>query len=603
MPKKIALQFLEYKPISKKKNMRTLLLFLCLLLSALLTAQVESRPDYDEVVHHYFQRYSHPYWYGEIVISRRPQGYFVAKQLNLKTDTAELLYDFKNQSYRELSDAFRWPDSSYIPPDRPTADTLRAVEEFLAGTQDVRNELKQVPYYGYPGWYKDVIALCEEAERPLTAWEWNALGRAYFNYSTALLGFGPYPDSTDSFELPPGRGRLSEAQINRYLEIIEKELAAYGQLVALAPDFLTDIGPATRKYALHVTHAFVTLLYFQDEATARRVHLQNLYDPYLLQMARNLLNSCPPHAILLTWGDVDTYPLYYLQATEGLRTDVILVNQSLSRSSRYQQMLLGGPFGARPLRTLLPPRFFEKIAVCVVSQVDQPGEALPADTLFAILADTLNYRISPYSPNQYEVGIPTTTIRLKAPPDIYVPGGNRADAITYATNTPYLTPELVFWLDLLKANDWERPLCFTMGTFSGPNPPLVPYLVWEGMILRLYPQVPEEERPDPLLLPINVDRSFQLWMEAYDSDTSVSVIPHDKAPLHQQALVAGFRLLFELNAQNDPDRAQAIGHRLMQLFPNEQAPWDERWLLIARELGVAGDEDAAELISRTILKD
>ncbi len=55
--------------------------------------------------------------------------------------------------------------------------------------------------------------------------------------------------------------------------------------------------------------------------------------------AAALLASTPPRAILFTWGDNDTFPLWYAQQVEHLRTDVTVICLALTPAPWYIQNL------------------------------------------------------------------------------------------------------------------------------------------------------------------------------------------------------------------------------------------------------------------------
>lgn len=65
--------------------------------------------------------------------------------------------------------------------------------------------------------------------------------------------------------------------------------------------------------------------------------------------ARAFLQSAPPGAILFTWGDNDTFPLWEVQAVEGVRPDVTIVCLSLAETPWYLRQLrrVPGDEGAR----------------------------------------------------------------------------------------------------------------------------------------------------------------------------------------------------------------------------------------------------------------
>lgn len=586
--------------------MRYLFLIFSAMLSGSMAAQEASRPSYQDVATYYFSHYIEPEEGDEgwrLQFSRQPDGYYAQVVSYVERPAAvELFYDFGAGAYRTLSDKFERRAATSGSEEEKKAETIRLVENHVAQNGHHIVEFDLLPFYGYKGYYEDVVALYEQSGRELSAWEMHALGRAYSRWATELMqAYASSSAPVDSVVQPAARSAIDEDRIATFISLSDKAIAAYHTTMTLAPDFVTPIGPIKTKYANEVMHAFMSLLYGYDDTAARRVLRKDLYDPFLLQMGRNWLNTCLPNSVLFTYGDSDTYPLYYLQAVENLRTDVIIVNLSMMVLPRYLQMLYNGPMGAQPLQTRLPPRFFERISYCPVDEVGSTSSFLPIEALYLALSDTLRYEYSLLTPEMQTITLPSLSYRLQVPPGVAGFDGANVEEIIITNTDRHILSDRIFMLDLLEANAWRRPAYFAPTVDFSSYPDMADYLAWEGLLLRVYPRKLSDIHSSPFSnvveSPVHQERSVQLWTETYRFDTTEVTTGLDKKPFHQRALIGAFVLMKKLQDQGENERAIALGRQTITYFPDSKLPWDGLWTYIAKIMAKAGDPATAGQIT------
>ncbi len=210
--------------------------------------------------------------------------------------------------------------------------------------------------------------------------------------------------------------------------------------------------------------------------------------------AINYLNSCAPNAILFTNGDNDTFPLWYAQEVEGVRTDVRVVNLSLLQTDWYINQMRRAAYESAPVPFTIPAEKYEQSKREVVYVMDKGTGAMNLKKAidFVVsddLANKLDYGNKPldYLPSK-TFYIPVDSATVMREKVVAVKDTARlAKNIKWTLNRSYITKNDLMVLDLIAHNNWKRPIYFAVTTGSEAYLGLEEYFQLEGLAYRLVP--------------------------------------------------------------------------------------------------------------------
>ncbi|MFD1628804.1 DUF2723 domain-containing protein [Pseudopedobacter beijingensis] len=214
-------------------------------------------------------------------------------------------------------------------------------------------------------------------------------------------------------------------------------------------------------------------------------------------LAKNYLASCAPNAILFTYGDNDTYPLWYVQEVENFRPDIRIVNLSLFDTDWYINQLRR-PFNeSKPLPiTMAPSAYVSGVRDVIFYQDFQlQGFQNVGDVFEFVTSDNQEAKVQ-YQNGKYENFLPTKQLKLDInAEEILKTGTMKADEkdrivpeMQWSLSGNYLTKGQLAFLDMLVHNKWERPIYFAFTVPSSSFMGLDKYLFNEGFALRLLPK-------------------------------------------------------------------------------------------------------------------
>ncbi|NTV60130.1 MAG: DUF2723 domain-containing protein [Chlorobiaceae bacterium] len=190
--------------------------------------------------------------------------------------------------------------------------------------------------------------------------------------------------------------------------------------------------------------------------------------------AWNMLQSCEKDAILFTNGDNDTFPLWYLQEVERIRTDVRIVNLSLANTGWYLAQLKNtSPRGAKRIAFSMND---EEVAGITYEPVDSVTAVLPSARARAELLR-----------RSKENGVRLPGEPLESIVWMLKPG------LIYDSQG-YFRPQDKAVYDIVMSNFADRPLYFALTVDPENMIGLESFLRLDGLVYKLVPL----KSPDPM---------------------------------------------------------------------------------------------------------
>ncbi len=298
-------------------------------------------------------------------------------------------------------------------------------------------------------------------------------------------------------------------------------------------------------------------------------------------------------AMIFTIGDNDTFALWYAQEIEGYRTDVRSINTQLLATDWYIDQLKRKTYESTPIPSQLVHKQYSygtRDYIKFEALIDSVRWEL-SDFMDWVASDNPRTRYK-HLLQQYEVDLtqipegtqnlvyyPTNKIRVPVNKENVLQSGVVkpedaeliVDYIDIDLPTSGLYKNRVMMLDILRNNDWKRPIYFTGGSYEDEEYIwMKEYLQLDGLVYKLVPiKTPENPQNPYLMGRIDSERMYNIVKKWDWGNTNSPDIYHDpetrKNGISFRSNLA--RLAEQLVNENQPEKAIEILDLAMGKMP------------------------------------
>jgi hypothetical protein len=331
-------------------------------------------------------------------------------------------------------------------------------------------------------------------------------------------------------------------------------------------------------------------------------------------IAVNFLNSCEKNAIIFTYADNDTFPLWFAQEVLGVRRDVRIICISLFRGDWYIDQAKKQQYTSDPLPITISHWQYRDGTREYMQISDETNDTLDLHRMVDLFTTRKTEDVFVTSEGDTVNYLPGRNAMLKVNKENYLRQGNAnvsasslEDTIYWRLRGNYFLKDQMMILDMIAHNDWKRPIYFAVNMPLNSYAGLDDYLQLEGLAYRLVPTKNKREQKSLQARPqVNLEKSYDLVMHFGYGGLKDPSVYADETTQRMFSDPMRFTCSVLANALAEKGKykeAIDVIKKCTTEIPATQVAPDNAWLDLINAAYYAEDIPLAESLSKTAFKD